>query len=250
VFKINKNSDKINLWCNKKGLPVDSSNLVYKAALLIRKDFKINIGLDIKLYKHIPVGSGLGGASGDAASTLMALNRLYGLKLGKSKLLDYAAKLGADVPFFVLNESFALGKGKGDVFIKAGIKRATFWHILVIPKVKVITKSVYQAFKLSHKKSLTKSLNNVNIIIYALNKKDCLGASKYLHNSLEEVSLEKYPIIRKIKNNLREIGVKAVLMSGSGPAVFGLVGSRKEALRLKRRLGFLNNAEVFVVKTL
>jgi len=248
-FTTDKNTTGIRLWCNRPDIPVDSDNLVYRAAELIRKDFGIKEGLNIKLFKRIPVGGGLGGASGDAATTLNVLNKLYKLGLSETRLLKYAHVLGADVAFFVLNKSFALATDRGDRFLECKLNNIKLWHVLVIPKVKVMTKNVYQALKLASKKSLTKSLNNVNIIIYALNRNRLFDLENGLFNALEEVSLRKHPIIQEIKNNLKMFGARGVLMSGSGSAVFGIFNSKTGALKAKRELKSLKGAEVEVVRT-
>jgi 4-diphosphocytidyl-2-C-methyl-D-erythritol kinase len=248
-FKVNKNTSGIRLWCNRPDIPTDSGNLVYKAAELIRKDFGIKEGLDIKLFKRIPVGGGLGGASGNAGTTLIFLNKLYKLGLSQAQLLRYARVLGADVAFFALNRSFALATGRGDRFLECKLRKLELWHVLVIPKVKIMTKSVYRAFKLPLKKSLTKSLNNVNIIIYALNRNRLFDLENGLFNALEGVSLRKHPVIQDLKNNLKIFGAKGVLMSGSGSAVFGIFNSKTAALKAKRGLKGLKGAEVEVVRT-
>jgi len=248
-FKTNNNIKGIRLWCDRPDIPIDSRNLVYKAAQLVRSDFGINEGLEIKLFKRIPVGGGLGGASANAAATLNSLNKLYKLGLSETQLLRYAHVLGSDVAFFVLNRSFALATGRGDRFLVCKLKRLRLWHVLVVPKVKIITKKVYQALKYTPKKSLTKSLNNVNIILYALNRNRLFDLKNSLFNALEGVSLKKHPIIEEIKNNLKIFGAQGVLMSGSGSAVFGIFNSKAEALKAKRELKSLKGAEVEVVRT-
>ncbi len=250
ILEIKHNYRQIKLICNKKGIPRNSDNLAYKAAELIRRDFNIASGLKIKLIKSIPSGAGLGGASSNAATVLLGLNKLYNLRLSKKKLFGYAAKIGADVGFFLLEKSFALAKGKGDEFLPIkGLKNAKLWHLLFIPKAKILTKNVYKSLNIAKNKSLTRSLNNVRLMTYALSKNDNSLLSGLLYNKLEQVTKKKLVKIERIKYKLKALGIDLCLMSGSGPAVFGIINTRKEALRLKRGFSDIRNTDIFVVST-
>ncbi|MFH0858237.1 MAG: 4-(cytidine 5'-diphospho)-2-C-methyl-D-erythritol kinase [Candidatus Omnitrophota bacterium] len=111
----NRADNKINLICEKKGLPLDHcENLAYKSAKLLQQSFKLNKGVDIEIIKNIPIGSGMAGGSSNAAYTLIGLNKLWNLKLKQTQLTSLAAKIGSDVPFFIYDSSFAIGKGRGE----------------------------------------------------------------------------------------------------------------------------------------
>ena len=99
IFKTN-NSESINLYTNEKNLSNDD-NLIYKACVMLAQKCNIKIGMDIKLKKQIPLGSGLGGGSSNAAVTLHAINKLYNIQLSKDELVTFADKLGSDVPIFI-----------------------------------------------------------------------------------------------------------------------------------------------------
>ncbi|MFH1421200.1 MAG: 4-(cytidine 5'-diphospho)-2-C-methyl-D-erythritol kinase, partial [Planctomycetota bacterium] len=138
------NSSKITL--NYTGLfPVpDKDNLILKAAELLRKRYKVNKGATIKLEKRIPIGSGLGGGSSDAAATLLALNKLWTLKLEQKELLSLAAELGSDVPFFILG-GVAIGRGRGELL--QPVKCNMPLHIvLVFPRIESVTRKVYETY--------------------------------------------------------------------------------------------------------
>ncbi len=261
---------KITLTCNIKTLPRGNANLAWQAAKLLRDKFNTGKGVDIKIIKRIPVGSGMGGGSSNAASVLMGLNKLWGLKLPKTKLSELGAKLGCDVPFFVYNTPFALGEGRGDkIKPLKGLDRVKFWHIIAVPKIKVSTPLIYKkwdeylkTFKLTplsrcgilHKNTCVAALTipryNVNILTSALSKKDLSLVSGALFNSLEQVTLKLYPLITAVKEKLIRMGVRPILMSGSGPTVFGVVSSRKEALSLSRQLKTNSSSvQVFVSRT-
>ena len=243
---------KINITCNVAAVPQDNSNLAWRSAKLLQDSFNIGKGVDIKIIKRIPVGSGLGGGSSNAAAVLAGLNKLWKLNVTENKLAGLAAKLSCDAPFFIYNSPFAQGEARGDKIkpLKALIN-VRLWHILVVPKIGVSTASIYKRWDNESKTfKLTMPKYNVNILISALRKNDLSLIGDALFNSLGQVTAALYPQINAIKEKLIKLGVKAILMSGSGPAVFGIVSSRKEALSLRRQLKMNSSfGEVFVSRT-
>lgn len=245
IFRAAK-GNRIRIRSDSKDMPSGRSNLVYKAARLLKKDFAILAGLDIEIKKRIPIGAGLGGASSNAAAALLGLNRLWRLNLNRRTLLDYAARLGSDVAFFLYDKSFALGSGRGERIRPIENLKKKFWHIVIVPNVKVLTKDIYQA--------LDKPNDGQSVLRPGLTEDQLLrqvhiqpGAVSF--NRLEETTFKKYPEVKKIKEHLENLRVKNVLMSGSGSAVFGIVNSRKEGLRLARFFRRSKNLKIFVVKT-
>jgi 4-diphosphocytidyl-2-C-methyl-D-erythritol kinase len=234
---------EIRISCDSPLVPADSSNLAYKSAKLLSDGFDVDRGVAIKIIKRIPVGSGMGGGSSNAAATLLGLNTLWNLKLSRHTLVEYAKKIGADVPFFIYDTPFARGQARGDEIkpIRA-LKKHKFWHILVVPRIKVSTPLIFRkwdectALKISQKRRLTIPQQNVKILTSALKDNNLSLISKTLCNDLEHVTAKLYPDIGRIKETLTGMGVKAVLMSGSGPAVYGFVSSGKEAVVLCRQL--------------
>jgi len=264
---------KINITCNVAAVPQDNSNLAWRSAKLLQDIFNIDKGVDIKIIKRIPVGSGLGGGSSNAAAVLAGLNKLWKLNVTKHKLAGLAGKLGCDVPFFIYNSPFAQGEARGDKIkpLKT-LTNVRLWHILVVPKIGVSTASIYKrwdneskTFKLTphlwtYSKTIKNEYNkgagltrpkyNVTMLLLALRKNDLFLIGDALFNSLEQVTARLYPQINAIKEKLMQLGVKSILMSGSGPAVFGIVSSRKEALTLCRQLKSNSSfGEVFVSRT-
>lgn len=245
---------KINLSCNVSGIPQGAGNLAYRSARLLQDTFGVNRGVDIKIIKRIPLAAGLGGGSSNAASVLVALNKLWGLNLGRERLVRLARKIGSDVPFFIYNCPFAIGGARGDRIkpLKA-FPNLRLWHILIVPRVRVLTPRIYKGWDRLNKikgPRLTRTKDNVKIITLALRRSNTAALRRALFNRLDEVTYAFYPRIRRIKERLMHMGVKSILMSGSGPAIFGIVSSRKEALslarQLKRRCSF---GEVFVTRT-
>ena len=243
---------KIRIFCSEPQIPKGKGNLAYRAASLLKTVSGIDKGADIRIKKRIPAAAGLAGGSSNAASVLLGLNRLWGLNLSKKRLISYAKQLGSDVPFFLANASFALGKSRGDD-IKAvkGIK-IKLWHILAVPKTKVSTKTIYRGLDKIADFSvtgLTKAASNVKILIRALKESKVPMQGERLFNRLEGATFGLYPQVERLKNKMRDLGVKAVLMSGSGPAVFGIVSSRKEAEAICRKLYRLGYGSTFAVST-
>lgn len=247
---------KIKIICDYPRVPDNSSNLAYKSAKLLQDEFNLNKGVQIEIIKSIPVGSGMGGGSSNAAAVLTGLNTLWMLKLKQSQLAVFAKQLGSDVPFFIHNTAFGTGTGRGDQIaaIKA-LSKQRFWHILVVPRIKVSTPLIYKKWdelnnSVRETPRLTTPGYNVKILTSALKKKDLFLVNNTLFNNLEEAAIKLYPCINRVKKKLGELGVKAILMSGSGPSVFGIVSSRKEAVNLSVKLKKEQFWRIFIARTL
>jgi 4-diphosphocytidyl-2-C-methyl-D-erythritol kinase len=257
----------VRITCDHRDVPVGPKNLIYKAAQLLKEECDLHYGVRIKLNKKIPVAAGLAGGSSNAATALLGLNRIWKLRLSKAKLLSLARKIGSDVPFFLYDTSWALGTERGDRIRKLDIK-ARFWHVLVIPHVKMLSGKVYQGLKLpvcsdkniqSRLKAaapngggtniLTKIHHNANILIRNLKKDNILGVGAILSNDLETEIFRLYPPLRKLKEQLKSLNTKGVVVSGSGPCVFGLTATEEEARSLKKTLS-KRFSQVFVARTL
>ncbi|MFH0912989.1 MAG: 4-(cytidine 5'-diphospho)-2-C-methyl-D-erythritol kinase, partial [Candidatus Omnitrophota bacterium] len=233
-----RSDKKIKLTCSSTRVPAGRSNLAYRSAKLLQDTFHIHQGVGIKIIKRIPVAAGLGGGSSNAASVLMGLNNLWGLHLDKNKLVRLAKRIGSDVPFFIYNCQFAQGSGRGDrikpLKTFSGLR---LWHILVVPRLEVSTPMIYKKWDgLSRTFKLTRQGEGVKIMTLALRKNNLPLLGEALFNSLEQVTAKLYPEILRIKEKLSQIGLKSILMSGSGPAIFSVVSSGKEALSLYRQL--------------
>lgn len=234
----------IRISCNHPNVPTGPKNLVYKVVKMLQKDFGITEGVDIRINKRIPVAAGLAGGSSNAATTLLGLNRLWGLRLGSKKLFSYARQIGSDVPFFLYNYSWALGQEKGDVIKKINIK-TKLWHVLIIPRIKMYSWKVYDGLKLK----LTKKDDDVNILIHHLRKNNLDEARRAFINDLEASIVQLCPRLVKIREKLKLLNAQNAMFSGSGPCVFGIADSEKDAKTiaaiLKKRF-----SQVFVVRTL
>lgn len=214
---------------NCRNLPVDNRNLIYKAVEMLTKKKPLG-GIEISLDKRIPLGSGLGGGSSNAASVLLGINKLWKLRLKKAELSEICSQIGCDVQFFLKGYSSALGRGRGEIL--KPVKVPHFWFLLVMPKFGTSTKEVYTRLQLD----LTEKVKNAKIFLSALKKKDITQIGKKLYNRLESVVLEEYPLMKKIKQTLKTAGYKAVLMSGSGSTIFVLTFTRKEAVEAREQM--------------
>lgn len=210
--------DKIEIICNNSSLPADKNNLVYKAAEKFKQYYKINKGIKINLTKNIPMGAGLGGGSSDAASVLIALNKIWKVNDNIKNLQVLASCLGADVAFF-LTGGTAKVSGIGDVVVKIKPKiNPEYNFVLVKPNFGVSTVYAYSKIKFP--------LTNIHRIDKIINtfEQGLLNfdtARGLFFNRFEEFVFAEYPEIKQIKETLETVGCVA-LMSGSGATVFGL----------------------------
>jgi 4-diphosphocytidyl-2-C-methyl-D-erythritol kinase len=224
-----KRKSGIRVSCDNPDCPADETNLAYQAASLVLKQVKTNQGVDIRIKKKIPISAGLGGGSSNAAVTLQGINKLYQLQLSDKALNALACRIGSDVPFFLYSGQ-ALVKERGEVIQPLSLFK-DYWLVLVCPSFEISTKWAYQNVKIS----LTKKIKGLNL----KNLENRFGFFKALRsfgNDLEEVVSKKYPIIRKIKENLESFGALKSSMSGSGPTVYGVFDRKPQAEEVARKL--------------
>lgn len=217
------NDPGIYLKTNLHYLPVNEKNLVYKAVKLLKEEFNIEQGIEIKLEKRIPVAAGMAGGSSDAAAALIGMNKLFDLGLSKKELMERGVKLGADVPYCILRGT-ALSEGIGEVLTP--LSPAPECYVLIAkPGISVSTKFVYGNLNLSE---LNKH-PDIDGMINDINNNDLHGIANKLSNVLETVTIKEYPIIETIKQEMIKCGALGSIMSGSGPTVFGLFDNKKKA---------------------
>jgi 4-diphosphocytidyl-2-C-methyl-D-erythritol kinase len=229
---------RIRIECRGFPVPDNEDNLVFRAAEAFFSQTGMAPGLFLKLTKNIPVAAGLGGGSSDAAGTLMALNSMCPNPLLPEDLARMAARLGADVPFFLHHRACIAG-GIGEI-LEPIDKWPRFWYVIITPHLKISTSWVYS------KLNLELTTGEYDFIIRTL-EKDPLSITKLLENDLERVTTSHFPIITTIKRILVDAGAEGALMSGSGPSVFGVFRSKEQALRAKKRLNPRPAGSIFVV---
>ena len=223
-------------------VPSDYRNLAYQAAELLKKEFNRTEGVQIVIDKQIPVSAGLAGGSSDAAATLKGLNELWDLGLSTSELASLGARIGSDVSFCVYGGT-ALATGRGER-IEPIPSPPPCWVVLAKPSIGVSTADVYRNLQLDDVVH-----PNTDNMIEAIRNKDYNRICDTLGNVLESVTLEDYPEVLNIKKQMERLGAEGVLMSGSGPTVFGLTVHETRAHRIYNGLrGFCN--EVYMVRML
>ena len=215
-FEISKTKE-IKLVCKGLWSPQGNDNLVYKAADLFYKTIDKEPAVKITLTKNIPAGSGLGGASSDAATTLLALNKLHGRLLNEDKLYELTARLGSDVSFF-LNGPLALCSGRGEKVERID-KIDSFTAILVLPDVNISTKKVYDNFKVDLE--LFNKLHE-QIKDYILRGRIDL-VQEICANMLAKTCFLLDNRLALLQVKIHEIIKLSVCLSGSGSALFAIL---------------------------
>ena len=221
----------IGLSTNLFYLPVNENNLAYRAAKLLMDEFEIRSGVDIFLEKHIPVAAGMAGGSSNAAAVLYGINRMFDLGLSMEELMKRGVSLGADVPYCIMRGS-VLAEGIGELLTPLPpMPRCQI--VVAKPPVSVSTKMVYE--KIDSRRIVEHP--DIDGIIEGLKEGDVTKIASRMGNVLEQVTVEEYPVIDKIKKLMNEGGAKGAMMSGSGPTVFGIFTekslAKKEALKIR-----------------
>jgi 4-diphosphocytidyl-2-C-methyl-D-erythritol kinase len=212
--------DELSLTCDAPGVPTDGTNLVLRAAALLRERYGVRPGARLHLRKSIPCRAGLGGGSSDGAGTLLLCARLWDLRPAPELLDELARELGADVPFF-LTGGTARGRGRGDRIepLPPLGERAV---LLGIPPFGLSTAEVFSRFRAR----LTLPSNGVSVPVLSAHKwpegNDFGSAS----NDLEQVVFEGWPELEQFRNALLEEGAWGARLSGSGSTVYGILGDR------------------------
>ena len=216
VFRLIDRCDRVGLAPRSDGRivfegPFGEDNLCVRAARLLQAQ-TTGKGCDLVLEKHLPVGGGLGGGSSDAATVLLALNKLWGLGLSRDRLRVLGLKLGADVPFFVYGRN-AIGEGVGERLLALALPRA--WYLVLTPQVSVSTREIFES-------ALTHSTKRLKIPPFLSGQ----GA-----NDLEAAVVARYPDVAASLGWLRKHRPQA-RMTGSGACVFAEFETEAEARAL------------------
>ncbi|MED4404172.1 4-(cytidine 5'-diphospho)-2-C-methyl-D-erythritol kinase [Metabacillus fastidiosus] len=234
--------DRIEIISHNRFVPDDQRNLAYQAAKILKERYNIKKGVAIYITKSIPVAAGLAGGSSDAAATLRGLNRLWKLGLSLDELAELGSEIGSDVSFCVYGGT-ALATGRGEI-IQHISPPPHCWVVLAKPTVGVSTADVYKNLNLN-----AVDHPDVGGMIDAINKGQYEKICGLLGNVLESVTLKMHPEVANIKDQMKRFGADAVLMSGSGPTVFGLVQYESRLHRVYNGLrGFCD--QVFAVRML
>ncbi len=234
--------NEIQIVSQNRFVPDDGRNLAYQAAQLLKDRYHIQKGVSIAIDKVIPVAAGLAGGSSDAAATLRGLNQLWGLGLSVDELADLGAEIGSDVSFCVYGGT-AIARGRGEKITHLQAP-PNCWVILAKPSIGVSTAEVYRNLDLNHVDH-----PDIQAMIAAIERQNFQQICNVAGNVLENVTLKSYPQVKHIKDQMKRFGADLVLMSGSGPTVFGLVQHDSRLQRIYNGLrGFCD--QVFAVRML
>jgi 4-diphosphocytidyl-2-C-methyl-D-erythritol kinase len=234
----------VHIVCDRPELN-DSGNLAVRAAQLVRQRLDIRQGLVLELHKRIPMAAGLGGGSSDAAAVLLALQKWWRLPLSAAELLEMAADLGSDVPFF-LSGGLALCEGRGERVTPLAPRwpGSMRWLVLVKPAIAVSTAAVFGNLPASDYSDGSSS----RALCSTLEEGDEL-ALEALHNSLERSVLERYPEVARARNELLKAGASLVRLSGSGPTLFAPFSELREAIKVQQEM-LLRGYEVYLSRAI
>lgn len=218
-----KESDEISIKTNLAYLPTDRRNLIYQIIEYMKSEFNIKEGIHVDLFKRIPVAAGLAGGSSNGAQTILGMNQLFELDLNMETMLGIGQRFGSDIPYCMI-QGTALATGLGEK-IELLNPFPEFHVVLLKPKFGVSTATVYKGYKMEE----IKAHPPTSALIEAINNQDKTFICNNLVNVLESVSCKLHPEITKIKEQLVDLEADGVLMSGSGPSVFGLFTDKEKA---------------------
>ncbi len=244
MFKQQK-TDGITIECANPVVPVDASNLVHRAARLVLESNDLPPGLWVGIEKRIPVAAGLAGGSSNAAATLSGLTRMYDQATTLNDLMDMGAKLGSDIPFMV-HGGLAVATGRGEQLTFYDAPRPSYHVVVAIPTgLQVSTKWAYENYTPRTDPGRAEKMRE---ILAAYRHRDMATLRKLAFNDLEAVTLQRHPEVQRLKEILDHDNNGLVLMSGSGPSVFGLFLEHREAIHAATRID-AEKYDVFVEKT-
>ncbi|MEZ8217261.1 4-diphosphocytidyl-2-C-methyl-D-erythritol kinase [Candidatus Fervidibacteria bacterium JGI MDM2 SSWTFF-3-K9] len=208
---------------DQSGTPLDELNTVFRAANLLAELTGKPLKFSVALKKSIPAQAGLGGGSSDGAATLLALKRIWNLRWSWRKLVPLAARIGADVPFFLVPTGAAIVEGIGDVLTP--VRLPTLWLVLAKPYADMPTQ---EAFELWDAQPIHVE-TDPNMLVTALWQRDEKVIKRLVVNAFENVIAAKIPDVTELKQRLVAAGAVAAAMSGSGTTVFGIFFDRETA---------------------
>ncbi|WP_428897587.1 4-diphosphocytidyl-2-C-methyl-D-erythritol kinase [Parelusimicrobium proximum] len=217
-------------------LEADNKNLVWRAVEKFSSEFNIPMHVKIVLDKRIPMGAGLGGGSSNAGTVLKFLAKSFDIPV--DKVVPMAAKLGADVPLFLYDDTFMIGRGIGEKLTPVEANIEMPWVVVAYPNVHVSTKEIFSNFKLARRGEILTSLSKLDRITKSFKEGQSLSEwGGLVFNRLEDCVFPLCKVVAELKGYFECLSVRYVLMSGSGSAVFALVSNRAAARDLAEKLG-------------
>ena len=242
VIDIKSNdTQEITLHCNHPQVPVDETNLAYRAAKLMCENFADSYanfgGVDITIAKNLPVAAGLAGGSADAAAVLVGMDLMWNLGLTQPELQDLAAKLGSDIPFCISGGT-AIATGRGEKLDLIS-NLDNLWVVLAkYHNISVSTPWAYKTYRQNYRDSYVSDVEGIisrgdrvrsGDLMNAIVKQKGEKIGELLYNDLEKVVLPEYPKVAELRKRFADTEVLGTMMSGSGPTVFALCEDKEQA---------------------
>jgi 4-diphosphocytidyl-2-C-methyl-D-erythritol kinase len=234
-------TDDIILHCGHPNVPLDRTNLAYRAAELMQQEFPDALteygGIEITLHKHIPIAAGLAGGSGNAAAVLVGIDLLWELGLTQSDLQKLGARLGSDVPFCISGGT-AIATGRGDIISPLPSLDGIYVVLGKYQSLAVSTPWAYTTYRHEYEHNYPQSLDSLATrshqihsgdLVRAIVARDPVKIGKLLYNDLEKVVLPAYPQVSQLRAEFQHRSNLGTMMSGSGPTVFSLATSLAQA---------------------
>lgn len=222
--------DYLKVVSNLPWLPGDERNLAYRAAKYLKDRFEIAEGIFINIHKAIPASAGLAGGSADCAAALLGIRNLFKLPISDEELRNLSVQFGADVPFCVMR-GCAHATGIGEVLTP--LPPLPYMHIVLAkPPIIVSTEDVFRNFDIL----AIKERPDTQRVLHGIENRNLEEIAAGMSNVLESVTAKQYPIINVLKAFLTDRGAAAAMMTGSGPAVFGIFAGRKAAEQAAKAL--------------
>ena len=211
-------TNEIVITCDDPNVPTDENSLLHNTVREFNKWSGQDLKVRIHVKKRIPVAAGLGGGSSNAATVLKGLNDLSEKPLKKEELIAIGRNLGSDIPFFINNYRFGVGRERGDKVEKVTTDME-LWHILIKPPFPVATKDIYDSLSAF---SLTKDIGIDKMVNAFLKGDNSRNLADNLCNDLQPIVLRKFPVLNEVISEIKKAGAMGVLLSGSGSTVFGI----------------------------
>jgi len=235
----------ISLKCTEPALQT-SDNLIIRAANLLKKVCSYKGGTRIILEKRIPLSSGLGGGSSNAEATLIALNKHWELGITTSELLNLAAQLGSDVPFFI-HKGAALVEGRGEGVTPLPPAPSPIWFVLLLPTLPIMTDKTKQAYTRLKEQHFTSGQFIARAReIWANNKK---LKPTLLFNVFDSIAFDIFPELNVYWNGFEQAGATNIHLAGSGPTLFTLAADKNSATELHQLIREQSMTSIIVSST-
>jgi 4-diphosphocytidyl-2-C-methyl-D-erythritol kinase len=234
-------TDRIIIHCGHPQVPLDRTNLAYRAAELMQQEFPDAFakygGVEITLHKQIPIAAGLAGGSGNAAAVLVGIDLLWELGLTQGDLQRLGARLGSDIPFCISGGT-AIATGRGDQISPLPSLAAIYVVLGKYQSLEVSTPWAYTTYRHEFEHSYTQGLDSLatrsqrihsGALVKAIVERDAVKIGKLLYNDLEKAVLPDYPLVSQLRAEFQRQPNLGTMMSGSGPTVFSLASSLEQA---------------------